>query len=437
MAVIDTKIWLGYVNYSTNNPDATQPFGSANSDKINTQVVESGDVITFTESDGDVFIYTISTGKYAFVPKTSGTDPTDPTDPTIPVPTDPTQGWGALPEAEKAFIQDLIDKGTINAADLVGCLIAKGADGKYHVYKQNGTNKERYDSLARLYGTKESGKTLKGVDLVPEGSGILYGDKKAANKAKVYTIKTAENKEETAADGTKTKKLSMTTEESEKMYHTASPLSFDLNGDGVRTSEEMIQYDIDGDGILDNINDSADGILCFDKDKDGAVGEDGSECFGNNTDLDGDGVADGYTDGFAALKALALRAGLINNADDMVLDTEDIKTLERDWGLAMKTNGYNGEAKSLVDLGITQINFGASNETQSQENFDGQHNDLMTQEGATFQIGDEIMDYADIWHAMKEDFDMDEDIKKDFEKSIAKDLEATIVRTLKRELAEV
>jgi hypothetical protein len=53
-----------------------------------------------------------------------------------------------------------------------------------------------------------------------------------------------------------------------------------------------------------------------------------------------------------------------------LLDTNDIKILERDWGLAMKTNGITG-CKSLLDLGITQINFGSGNETKSEENFDG------------------------------------------------------------------
>ena len=74
---------------------------------------------------------------------------------------------------------------------------------------------------------------------------------------------------------------------------------------------------------MDRINDSADAVLVFDKDGDGISGKDGSECFGNNTDLDGDGKADGYKDGFEALKALAQKFGLVNGEDDNVLDEND------------------------------------------------------------------------------------------------------------------
>ena len=65
--------------------------------------------------------------------------------------------------------------------------------------------------------------------------------------------------------------------------------SLDLNNDGLKTRETVVSYDIDGDGKVDKINDSADAVLCFDKDGNGISGKDGSECFGNNTDLDGDG----------------------------------------------------------------------------------------------------------------------------------------------------
>lgn len=176
----------------------------------------------------------------------------------------------------------------------------------------------------------------------------------------------------------------------------SDPLAFDTNGDGIKTSTQKVDFDIDGDGKLDVVNNSADWVLAFDKDKDGNVGEDGSELFGDNTDFDGDGIKDGYKNGFEALKALAKKEGMISNGDN-VLDVNDLKILEEKYGLKM-TNGYGGEAKSLADLGITQINISTTDKTTLKKNFDGQNNDLMTQEGATFVVNGQTREYADIWN---------------------------------------
>ena len=194
-----------------------------------------------------------------------------------------------------------------------------------------------------------------------------------------------------------------TVKEFQACYQTWSPLSFDLNGDGVQTSDEIVEFDIDGDGVVDKINDSADGVLVFDADGDGISGEDGSELFGDNTDLDGDGVKDGHKDGFAALKAFAMKAGVINGEDDMVIDENDIKFLEENFGFKMKANGYNSEAQSLLDLGITEINLAQTDETTMNDNFDGKGNQLTTQEGATFKQNGETKEYADIWHRKYEE----------------------------------
>ncbi len=174
-----------------------------------------------------------------------------------------------------------------------------------------------------------------------------------------------------------------------------SPLTFDLNGDGVKTSDKMTQYDIDGDGTVDNINDVADGTLTI---RGGATGKD---LFGNNTDLDGDGKADGFKNGFDALKTLALQEGLIDGKKDMVLDASDLALLQKKYQLAMKTAGYNSQNENLGDLGIGEINLGKTNETKTAQNFDGQGNDLMTQEGSTFSLNGESRDYADVWHQLK------------------------------------
>lgn len=175
----------------------------------------------------------------------------------------------------------------------------------------------------------------------------------------------------------------------------STPLTFDLNGDGVKTSNKIIDYDIDGDGKLDKINDVADGTLSI------RGGKSGLDVFGDNTDLDGDGKADGFKNGFDALKALAKKEGLINGKEDMKLDANDLKVLEDKYQLGMKTEGYNSKEKSLASLGITEINLGATDEVTEKTNFDGQNNDILLQEGATFNINGTQRDYADVLHEKK------------------------------------
>ena len=254
--------------------------------------------------------------------------------------------------------------------------IAPGdTDGEYHVYKMD-----------------ESGTNGSSITRAELGNNNLYNMQDCDDGVNVYTV-TDTNNDLSDCDY----------ECSTKSYNTESPLSFDLNGDGVKTSDELIQYDIDGDGKLDTINDSADAILVFDADGDSISGEDGSECFGDNTDLDGDGVADGYKDGFEALKALANKEGLVDGVNDNTLDVDDLKILEEKYGLQIKTDGYNSEASSLFDAGITEINLSTTDETTLHKNFDGKQNDLMTQEGATFVVNGEEREYADIWHAKKDE----------------------------------
>lgn len=175
---------------------------------------------------------------------------------------------------------------------------------------------------------------------------------------------------------------------------TCSPLTFDLNGDGVKTSDKLTQYDINGDGKQETINDVADGTLSI------RGGNSGKDLFGDNTDLNNDGLADGFGNGFDALKALAAKEGLINNIDDMILDSKDIKILEDKYQFGMKTGGYNSSAKSLASLGITEIYLGETDAVETINNFDGQNNTLMTQEGSAFAINGVKRNYADVWHSI-------------------------------------
>ena len=296
-------------------------------------------------------------------------------------------------DEEKAIIEeegiDLTEKNSDGSAKYI---IAQGGTSStdYHVYEVDSSGNG--SSLARKYAEDE------GYDIVEEGYGNIYDASNEDYDDCYYAEREVYNVTGVCEDTG-----DVTMECSTKDYATASPLSFDLNGDGVKTSDELIRYDIDGDGKLDTINDSADAILVFDADGDGISGEDGSECFGDNTDLDGDGKADGYKDGFEALKALADQEGLVDGVYDTTLDEEDLKVLEEKYGLQIKTDGYNSEGSSLFEAGITEINLATTDETTLHKNFDGKQNDLMTQEGATFVVNGEEREYADIWHAKKDE----------------------------------
>lgn len=257
-------------------------------------------------------------------------------------------------------------------------IFAKGKDGQYHVYDMSIDNgRDSGLALVRLYRT--------GNKICPNGSGcIIKGD---GVESDVYYIDDCNN----------VKKYENC------CYCTISPISLDLNGDGVKTSDEIIEFDIDGDGELDRINNSADAVLVFDKDGNGISGENGSETFGDKTDLDGDGKADGFKNGFEALKAFAMKEGLINGKDDNVLDENDLKILEEKWGFGIKKDGYLSETTSFKEAGITEINLSTTDETTLEDNFDGNGNQLMHQEGATFTVNGESHEYADIWHKKQED----------------------------------
>lgn len=173
-----------------------------------------------------------------------------------------------------------------------------------------------------------------------------------------------------------------------------SPIIFDLNGDGIRTTEHTIMYDINGDGKKDKINDvKVDGVLCI------RGGKSGLDLFGDNTDLNNDGKRDGFRNGFEALKFLARKEKLIDDKDDMILDKKDIKVLAKKHSLALKI-GYLGKTKDILDAGITEIALPKTSNTKLIRNFDGKGNMLMLQDGATIKIHGKTNIFADLWHAV-------------------------------------
>jgi hypothetical protein len=175
----------------------------------------------------------------------------------------------------------------------------------------------------------------------------------------------------------------------------ASPLTFDLNGDGqVSTTgvKDGKQFDINGDGKLDQTAwaGKGDGVLAFDGNGNGKAGEDGKELLGNNSDVNGDGKADGHANGFEALKALATRHLGFGAVQDGKLDQWELKQLEQKTGLGMLVDG---QKKGLAELGISQVNLGYQ---EAGKNADGNGNEHR-QVGAGFVRNGQVGKVNDVW----------------------------------------
>ncbi len=134
----------------------------------------------------------------------------------------------------------------------------------------------------------------------------------------------------------------------------ASPLVLDLDGDGIKTTEQNRTFDLEGDGTAYQISSLGkdDAKLVFDPNNNGVYGESGLELFGNNTDIHGTGKPGDFANGFEALRAYAaLHLGEEAVADN-VLDASELKALEQNHGLRLNVNG---EIKTLSEKGVTEI----------------------------------------------------------------------------------
>lgn len=189
------------------------------------------------------------------------------------------------------------------------------------------------------------------------------------------------------------------------------PLVFDLANTGIKTSARKTVYGITGtrdDDKLKWLNEVAEGmgILVFDADKDGRSGRTGLELFGDQSDLNGDGRADGFPDGYATLRAFVDRASrdgvLPQDARARgLLDAQALAALERAYGLKMKVGGFNREPVSLETAGVREISFNEAPAEPARE-FDGRGNALSLQEGAAFSRRDGSRGiYANVWLTAK------------------------------------
>jgi hypothetical protein len=189
------------------------------------------------------------------------------------------------------------------------------------------------------------------------------------------------------------------------------PLVFDLANTGLKTSSRKAIYGITGTRDTDKLKwlnevEEGMGILVFDADKNGASGRTGLELFGDQTDINGDGKADGFADGYEALRAFVDRAAAEGILPKDVrarglLDAGALAALERAYGLKMKVGGFNREPVSLATAGVRDIAFSAAPAEPVRE-FDGRGNGLSLQQGAAFTRSDGTRGlYANIWLTSK------------------------------------
>lgn len=169
----------------------------------------------------------------------------------------------------------------------------------------------------------------------------------------------------------------------------ASPLSFDLNGDGkVSTTgtQNGRQIDINGDGKVDQSAwaGKGDGVLAF------GNGASGKQLFGNNTDVDGDGKADGYANGFQALKAFATKHLGAQAVADGKLDSQELAALQQKAGLYMDVGG---QKVGIAQAGVGEINLAAMEAGQAADENGNEHR----QQGAFTRTNGQQGKVDDVW----------------------------------------
>ena len=183
------------------------------------------------------------------------------------------------------------------------------------------------------------------------------------------------------------------------------PLVLDLAGTGLNPAKSTADFDLDGDGRLETVNElpPGSGLLVFDANKDGASGKGPLELLGAASDVDGDGKPDGYRDGFDALVALvrravrerAVSAGALKAGR---LGALELAALERVYGLRVRVGAFGAAARPLAEAGVRDLALGTPRASRRTNSFDGQGNDITRRAGATFLRADGTQgEYADVW----------------------------------------
>ncbi|PWU28218.1 hypothetical protein DK254_20430 [Pseudomonas sp. RW407] len=167
----------------------------------------------------------------------------------------------------------------------------------------------------------------------------------------------------------------------------ASPLILDLDGDGVETlgKDAGIHFDHDGNGFaeLSGWVGKDDGLLVLDRNGNGEI-DDGSELFGNNTDLADGGKA---TNGFLAL------ADLDSNGDGWIDASDEAFSQLRVWKDS-NSNGKvdEGELLTLEDAGVGKLSTGFSNQNKVDE-----HGNKILQQGGYVDLNGDTQAMDDVW----------------------------------------
>ena len=171
---------------------------------------------------------------------------------------------------------------------------------------------------------------------------------------------------------------------------TASPLVFDLDGDGIEIAQlsgnSPVLFDHDANGVKTGSAwlRSDDALLVLDRDGNGTI-DSGRELFGNNTVLAGGGKA---ADGYAAL-------GELDSNGDGLIDAQDARFGELKLWRDLDQDGVSdaGELFGLAELGVSQISLAKT--AGSQMLGDGTRLDG----SAGFTVNGETRTYTDAWFA--------------------------------------
>jgi hypothetical protein len=168
-----------------------------------------------------------------------------------------------------------------------------------------------------------------------------------------------------------------------------SPLVLDLNGDGVTStfiSETSTYFDLDNDGVRQRTGwvQGEDGILVFDKNRDGKVNN-GTELFGNHTLLKNGTKA---ANGFEALREYDENKDGIIDAKDNIYNTLSLWQDSNSDGVT-----DTGELHTLTELGVKSINLDYIQTTDYEE-----QNRIFQTSSFTTTAGD-TQSINDVWFA--------------------------------------
>ena len=169
----------------------------------------------------------------------------------------------------------------------------------------------------------------------------------------------------------------------------ASPLVFDLNGNGIETlgKDAGVHFDHDGNGFAELTGwvGSNDGLLVLDRDGNGQI-DNGSELFGDQSVLaNGKKAANGF---------LAL-ADFDGNGDKVINAQDEIYSQLRIWKDG-NSNGKadEGELLTLEEAGIASINLSYNNQNVTDE-----HGNRVLQVSSWTDFEGNVHEVADVWFA--------------------------------------